>query len=786
MSKETCIHCGVEAKKMIYQHDQPFCCEGCIAVYNILHNNNLYEYYNLQDAPGIKDNTHKENYEYLDNEEIKKSVLQFYDGGQCMIQLYIPAIHCSSCIWLLEHLDRLHKGISSSMVNFNKKMVTINYNQSLIKLSEILGLLASIHYKAYIPKEKKEIAKKANKSLIVKLGIAGFAFGNVMLLSFPEYLSSDIVLNEGLINTFGWISIVLSLPVLFYAASDYFLSAWKNLIKGIISIDLPIVLGILAIFFRSFFDIYTATGAGFLDSLTGLVFFLLIGKWYQARTYEALNFENDYTAYFPLGIYKISNDSEEIIPIDKLEKDDQILVKNGEIIPADSLLASNSASIDYSFITGESIPVTKEKGDLIYAGGRVIGKSLTLTVQKKVEASYLAEMWKEREKMHNSALSDTMNSVSKYFTIAILLIGIATSVYWYFTDPGKVLFAFTSVLIIACPCALALSIPFAFGHGRTFLGKNGLYLKDSMVIENLRKSTDIVFDKTGTLTDPNSFEVSFSPSAYAVDFSGIKSLAKQSNHPLSRAIYQFLYEYKDDEILQFEEITGNGLSGYCSSGKILLGSATFVGVENVDNSDSSNVHVAINDAYLGFFSIKNDYRPGWKNLLKELSKHYNLHLLSGDNEKEKSTIGQFIPEKQMLFNQSPKDKLKYIKQLQKERKKTLMIGDGLNDAGALKESDTGISVADNIYLFAPSSDAIINSSSLHHLPKLMAFAKKNMNVVYGSFVLSFLYNFVGLYYAATGELAPIVAAILMPLSSITVVAFTSLSTILIGRKMHIK
>ncbi|MFA9390462.1 MAG: heavy metal translocating P-type ATPase metal-binding domain-containing protein [Prolixibacteraceae bacterium] len=786
MTKETCIHCGAEAKKMIYQNGEPFCCEGCIMVYNILQENQLFEYYNLQDAPGIKDNSYKDSYEYLDHEEIKSSVLNFYDGDSCMITLYIPAIHCSSCIWLLEHLDRLHSGIVSSMVNFNKKRITINYDQSKIKLSEIMGLLASIHYKAYIPKDKKDVAKKEGKKLILKLGIAGFAFGNVMLLSFPEYLSDDIVLNSDLISSFGWLSIVLSLPVLFYSASDYFLSAWKNLRKKIISIDLPIVLGIVAIFSRSLFDIVSGSGAGYLDSLTGLVFFLLIGKWYQAKTYDALNFENDYTSYFPLGILKVEGQKEEIVPIDQLEKGDIIRVKNGEIIPADSILQSTSSSINYSFITGESIPLTKKMNELIYAGGRVIGKSILMRVEKKVEASYLAEMWKERENIHSSTLSNTLNTVSKYFTLAVLIISTITAIFWFFTDPSKILFAFTSVLIVACPCALALSIPFAFGHGRTFLGKNGFYLKNSLVIESLTTTSTIVFDKTGTLTDPNAFNVVFTPNESTVDLSAIKSLVKQSNHPLSRAIYQFLYNYSETEIEQFEEMPGNGLEGNYKGDRIIVGSAEFVGFEQQTKSDAALVFVKINDEHKGYFSIKNDYREGWENLLKDLSSKYDVHLLSGDNDKEREVIGQFIPAKNMRFNQSPKDKLNYIKDLQKQNKKVLMIGDGLNDSGALKESDTGISVADNIYLFAPSSDAIINAASLKNLSAFMRFTHQNMRVVYASFGLSFLYNIVGIYYAASGHLAPIVAAILMPLSSITVVAFTSLGTILLSKRIKLK
>lgn len=785
MPKETCVHCGAEAHHMIHHEGKAFCCEGCLMVYNMLHQHKLYEYYNLHDAPGIRDNRHRETYEYLDQEEIKQSVLHFMDGNHCMVHLYIPAIHCSSCIWLLEHLDRLHTGIQSSMVNFTAKKLTVSYDQSKIKLSELMGLLASIHYKAYIPKDKKEVAGKEKKKLLIKLGIAGFAFGNVMLLSFPDYLASDVHLDATLINTFGWISIIISLPVLLYAASDYFQSAWKNGTKGIISIDLPIAIGILAIFLQSVFEIAIRSGTGYLDSLTGLVFFLLIGKWYQGKTYAALNFENDYAAYFPLGIIKVSGNDEGIVPIEKLKEGDIIRVKNGEIVPADAILQSEACTIDYSFITGEAIPVTKNIGALIFAGGRIIGKSILLKVEKKAEASYLAEMWKEQAKEQESALSHTLNLVSRRFTLTVMFIAATTLAAWLMIDPSKALFAFTSVLIVACPCALALSVPFAFGHGRTFFGKKGFFLKNSLVIEKLKHANTVVFDKTGTLTDPNSFDVQFHASKEDTNFELIKSVVKQSNHPLSRAIYQYLYDYTEFNVEEFDEIPGKGITGFCKGVKFELGAADYLEIDK-QQSDASQVHVKADGKYLGHFNIKNYYRSGWEKLLKELSEHYEVHLLSGDNDREKEIIGQFLTAENMHFNQSPRDKLNYIKQLKQSGKKVLMAGDGLNDAGALKESDAGISVADNIYLFSPSSDAIINARSLRNLPAFMRFSHRNMQVVYASFVLSFMYNVVGIYFAVSGQLSPIIAAVLMPLSSITVVAFTSITTLLLSRKVKLK
>ncbi|MCU4173501.1 heavy metal translocating P-type ATPase [Carboxylicivirga sp. N1Y90] len=787
---KTCYHCGSPSQTWVKHDDKDFCCEGCVMVYDILKSNDMGTYYDINNAPGIrKKSTTSEYYDYLDQDEIKASVLDFHDGDTCRIKLYIPSIHCSSCIWLIENLQHLHKGVITSTVNFNKREASITYNEAQIKLSELMNLLSSINYKPHIKTEEQKKSSKKSRQLLVKLGIAGFVFGNVMLLSFPEYLSDDVALNPELIEAFKWISWLLALPVMLYSGNDYFITAWKNLKRKIISIDLPIVLGIIAIFLRSTYEIATSSGPGYLDSLTGLIFFLLIGKWYQAKTYEALSFDNDYSSYFPLGITRIKNNEEEIIPINQLESGDLISVRNGEIIPADASLESIGASIDYSFITGESVPVRKQKGDTIYAGGRVIGSALLLKVEKKVETGYLAELWKERtdKKSSESMLSLTLNMVSKYFTIAILIISSLTALYWLWFDSSKALLAFTSVLIIACPCALALSVPFAFGHASRILGKNHFYLKLSSIIEGLTKTDQVVFDKTGTLTDPDTFKVSYEGEELDhFNRSIIKSLAHQSRHPLSRALYQHLSDADEFEVLDFKELEGAGVEAMIMNHNIKIGSASYIGIESKIKQESARVYVSIDDKAIGHFVITNYYRPEWKEMLRVVQKKAVVHLLSGDNDAEREILEREIANADNLhFYQSPKDKQAYVQKLKDNNKFVTMVGDGMNDVGALKEAHVGIAVADDVYQFSPSSDAIISAKELIKLPVFINFAKSALRIVYLAIGISFLYNVVGLYFAVTGQLNPLFAAILMPLSSASVVVFTSLSVMWSAKKRRL-
>ncbi len=789
MSKR-CYHCGSPSQTWVQHDGKDFCCEGCVMVYDILNSKDMGAYYDINKAPGIrKKNTAAEYYDYLDQDEIKQSVLDFHDGSIARIKLYIPSIHCSSCIWLIENLHQLQPGVINSAVNFNRREASITYNEDEIKLSELMNLLSSINYKPHIKTEEQKKTAKKSKKLIVKLGVAGFVFGNVMLLSFPDYLSDDVALNPDLINNFKWISWLLVLPVLLFSGNEYFITAWKNLRRKIISIDLPIAIGIIAIFLRSTYEIVSGTGSGYLDSLTGLVFFLLIGKWYQAKTYEALSFDNDYSSYFPLGITRIKDNEEEIVPINQLESGDKISVRNGEIIPADASLLSIGASIDYSFITGESVPVRKQKEDMIYAGGRVIGSALLLKVEKKVETGYLAELWKERTDKdgNESMLSATLDAVSKYFTIAILIIATLTGLYWLWQDSSKAILAFTSVLIIACPCALALSVPFAFGHASRIMGKNKFYLKLTAIIEGLTKTDTIVFDKTGTLTDPDVFEVNYE--GLELDHfhsSLIKSLAHQSRHPLSRALFQHLNKSDEFEVFDFDEREGAGVSGTVMNHRIKMGSSSYIGINSDGKEEAARVHISIDDKSFGYFVIHNFYRPDWKEMLKAVQRKAEVHVLSGDNDAERQVLEKELTNKNNLhFYQTPKDKLEYVAKLKAEGKQVLMLGDGMNDVGALKEAQVGIAVADDVYQFSPSSDAIISASELVRLPKFIAFSKSAMRVVYAAISISFLYNVVGLYYAVSGQLSPLFAAVLMPLSSASVVVFTSLSVMLLAKKRRL-
>lgn len=748
----------------------------------------------MQQSPGAVPKELEGKYDYLDNAVIAEKLLEFNDGENQIITLYIPHVHCSSCIWILENLNKLNKNITGSQVDFPKKSVRIQYKTAGISLRQLVELLSSIGYEPYISLENYDGKQKpVDRSLIYKLAIAGFAFGNIMFLSFPEYFDMGDYWLEQYKPFFRWLMFGFSLPVFFYSASGYFISAYKGLKAGFLNIDVPLALGILVLFVRSVIEIAFDLGTGFFDSLTGLVFFILLGKFFQQKTYNFLSFERDYKSYFPISVTRISNGKEEPIPVHEIKEGDRLLIRNEELIPVDGILIKGRASIDYSFVTGESIPVRKGSGDKLFAGGKQISGAIEMESIKTISQSYLTQLWSNDvfNKDKEQAYVNLTNTISKHFTIIILLIAFGALGYWTLiaNNVSVAIQAFTAVLIIACPCALAMSAPFTLGNMLRIFGKLKFYLKNANVIEKLAKVDTLIFDKTGTITSNDKNAITYTGSALSeMETSLLKSTLRTSNHPLSRSLYDFL---KENDILtldDYEELPGKGLRARAGNRNIKIGSADFVTPENRGEAVKLNetvVHIAANDEYKGKYVFANHYREGMEEVFVSLGSHYHIGILSGDNEGERDYLERLLPKgTQMNFNQKPKDKLEYISRLQDFGHRVAMVGDGLNDAGALQQSDVGISVSENVNVFSPACDAILDAEKFKELPSYLNASKSAINVIKASMLLSFLYNVVGLYFAVTGQLAPVVAAIIMPMSSISVVGFTTIMTNWIGRRLR--
>ncbi|MBO6537684.1 MAG: heavy metal translocating P-type ATPase metal-binding domain-containing protein [Balneolaceae bacterium] len=804
ISKSSCYHCGETCNdEPLMLEDKTFCCEGCKTVFQILNEHNMCSYYQFDERAGntVTSGIARKRFEYLQDIDVEHKLVDFKNGSTTSVTFFIPNIHCTSCVWLLENLGNIDSGILKGTVNFMKRTVTFLYDDASTSLRAIVELLTTIGYEPNLTLDQldKKESGTIDRSLWLKLGVAGFCFGNIMLFSFPEYLKMDQSGSSEMFRYFfGGLNILLSLPVLFYSSIDYLKSAWAALSQRGVNLDVPISIGLLTLFGRSLYEILSGTGAGYFDTFTGFIFFLLIGKVVQQKTFARLSFDRDYKSYLPISVIKLIGTSEESIPVDKLEIGDRVLLRNQELIPADAVLDSEQAAIDYSFITGETEPVSVVKGTKVFAGGKIIGCNAEFLIAKKVEHSYLTQLWENEaftKRAEEKIITSFADRISPHFTLTVLAIAIVSLLVWLQIDASKAFTIFTAVLIVACPCALALSTPFTLGAAVNILSLNGLYVRSSNVLEALSRATTFVFDKTGTITESEKSEVRFIGTDLSEDEKiFVKSTVKQSIHPLSKIITKSLTQ--ETKLPNFvEEIPGKGLKAHFGKVVVLIGSKSFLAEHSSSsisgfvntNSAGSLVHVMISDSYKGAFLLENKLRDGIQDVLATLGRQQDVYLVSGDNEAEGKKLKEAYPFwTEMLFNQSPVQKLEVIDRLHQKKEHVVMIGDGLNDAGALKASDFGIAISDDMSSFSPACDAIAESASLKNLATLVDFSRSAFRIIVASFGISLMYNLTGLGFAITGNLSPLVAAIIMPLSSVSVMAFTNIATRIKANQMKLK
>lgn len=781
-----CFHCNqlLEAEQVIFD-EKKFCCLGCKTVYEILNNTGLEDFYQMNDEAGVrpdaKDNHH---FDFLDTPEIFDKIVDFSEDGITVVSFYIPVIHCTSCVWLLESLNTINPNIIYSQVNFSKKQIQLSFRHENFQLSELARLLTQLGYKPAVSLQSLDkTEQKQSRLLLYKLAVAGFCFANIMLMAFPEYTLPFSTNNpeawlDNNKNFFRWGMFVLSLPVMFFSATDYFKSAWYGIKNKFINIDLPIAIGFWVLFLRSTYDIVFDLSAGFFDSIAGLAFFMLIGKWFQQRTYKALAFDRDYKSFYPIAVLRINNNVEEPTLLSDLKKGDRILIRNEEIIPADAILIKGEGMIDNSFVTGESRLIAKKTGDKVFAGGKQSGAAIELEIIKEVNQSYLTQLWNnDAFAKEDSALNKLTNNISQYFVATILVITLASALFWYFHDPSQILQVVTAILIITCPCALGLSSPFILGNIMRIFGEKGMYIKSTASIESMAKIDHIVFDKTGTITESQGSTVQYIGETLSpLEQKSIQSVIKNSTHPLSRILYNELKAPHNAELKDYAEITGKGQQAEIDGVFVQVGSAEFVGLETRKEINKTQVYIAFDHKIKGKYEFTNQYRKGLKGMIAQL-KHFRMTLLSGDNDSEKHNLEKIFPSRTAFhFNQNPEQKLDYIRSQQETGAKVMMFGDGLNDAGAIQQSDLGLVLTEDINNFSPSCDAILKADSFTDLPNYLRLSKTAIRLIWTAFLISFGYNIVGLAFAISGNLAPVVAAIIMPISSISVVLFATIST----------
>ena len=766
----------------------------------------MEDLYRMGGTDGVRGGTPgpADRFDFLDVSEVRERIVDFSDDRQTRVTFRVPAIHCTACIWLLENLFRLRPGIGQSRVNFLRREVSITFETPSVRLSEVVSLMASLGYEPDLKSSDLDAkpASGISRRLWLQLGVAGFAFGNSMLFAIAGYLGLDSVHGPAFRAMTGKIQLLLAIPVLLYSALGYWQAAWNGLRARTAVIEIPIAAGLVAIFGQSAYEVITGRGDGYFDSMAGLLFFLLCGQVFQRKSYDRLAFDRDYRSFFPLAVTRRGAAGEERVALSQLAVGDTLVLRHGELVPADARLVRGEALIDYAFVTGESQPVARAVGDLIHAGGRQAAGLIEVATVKPVSQSYLTSLWNQDafSKDRGEGIDRITNAYSRRFTWIILAIAVAAALGWMAAgDSFRGFKAFTSVLIVACPCALALAAPFTLGTAQRVLGRVGVYLKNPHVAETLARVDTVVFDKTGTLTTPGGARVEWEGDALSDDDAArLAAVARASTHPLSVRIASWLMarpgfrSSPSEAVLGFREVPGRGVAAEVDGRTVALGSASWMAQNGAATpaaadgpSEGATVLASVDGVVLGGFRVSGGLRADVDRLPAGLAGSHRIALLSGDHDGERARFRELLGgDAELRFGQGPQDKLDHVRARQERGETVLMVGDGLNDAGALRQADVGAAVVEEVGAFSPASDIILAADMVPRLPAILAFARRSVALVRAGFLLSGLYNLVGLAIAAAGLLSPVVCAVLMPLSSITVVAFACLATRHAGRGLR--
>jgi Cu+-exporting ATPase len=417
-----CYHCGDVCQNTVIQYDEKdFCCSGCQSVFQILSENNLCNYYAITHNPGASQkNTHTTSYyDFLDDQLTIEKLIKFRNATVVYVNFTIPHMHCSSCIWLLENMCKLNEGISSSKVDFLQKQLQLVFDEEKISMKEIVIWLKKIGYEPNLSLEdlSAKETKKSNRSQLYKIGIAGFCFGNIMMLSLPHYFSEGHFFADGMLNKlFNYLTVALSLPVFFYCAEAFFISSYQIIKQKKINIDVPITLAIVIAFIVSLVLTFVYNKLGYLDSMSGIVFFMLLGRFFQNKSYNYLTFQKTFASYLPIAVNKKINGIEKSTPLTQLKVGDEIVTRHLEVVPADAILMDENAWYDYSFVTGESNWIEKHRGETIYAGAIQQSTATILKVSKKPTQSYITDLWNSNQQLKfqsNTVL--TTEKINIYF-----------------------------------------------------------------------------------------------------------------------------------------------------------------------------------------------------------------------------------------------------------------------------------------------------------------------------------------------------------------------------------
>lgn len=788
MSKTKCNHCHVEFDQdvMIQEGDLNFCCNGCQGVYHLLKDDGLDSFYdkmgNNTIAPPIEidDEVAK-----FDRESFENRYVKVDEDGYKRIDLIMEGIHCAACIWLNEKILFDTDGIVDVHINFTNNKASITWNPKQISLSDIILKIRSVGYNAY-PYDKnlkEQQATKAKKDYFIKMTVAVFVSLNIMMIGVAKYTGFFTGIDDEILHAIHIAEFLLATPVLFYSGSVFFKGGYYGLKNKIVNMDLLVATGATLAYTYSIYVMLGGAGHSYFDSVAMIITFIFVGKYFEViGKKSAVDTLDTIKSQIPTDAVVIRDGQKVDISVDDIVEGDIVELRTGEKASVDGEVISGSANFDESSISGESLPVAKQIGSKVLAGTINLDSVVRYKATTDFEHSTLNNIVTliEDSLASKPNIENKANEMSKSFSISILSMALLTFIGWYLYSGQfeEALINAISVIIIACPCALALATPMASLIGISWLANKRLLFKESKYLETMAKATTVVFDKTGTLTkgelkvvNENTIDLTND------DLEIIYSITDSSTHPISQAVKQYILESNDTikarDIDSIETISGKGIKAISNRKEILAGNIELLKENNIQcdiESSMSLFVVAIDGEVKAIYELEDTIKEDSIKTIEYLKGlGLNILMLTGDNEKVASKVSKELGIENFKANMTPLDKASHIDSLKEQGEIIVMVGDGVNDALALAKSDIAVSMGSGADVSISISDIVILDNTLQGLIDSFVISRRTFSFIKQNLGISLVYNIVTIPLAVLGYVIPLVAALSMSLSSLLVV-----------------
>ncbi|MCG9552471.1 cadmium-translocating P-type ATPase [Vibrio sp. Isolate31] len=777
---ESCYHCGEDVpaetdfKVEILGSVRPMCCPGCETVAQTIVDSGLVSYYQYRTAPAEKADLVPEQLlalSHYDNEDVQ---LEFVRNSEntSEVTLSLEGISCAACAWLIEKQVSSKLGVVSIRVNTTTNRALLSWDNTQTKLSELLSTIHTLGYKAapFEADQQEAAYHRSMKNYLYRLGIAGLATMQVMMLAVALYLEVFGNLEPEFKSYFRWVSLIFATPVLLYSALPFYINAWRSLKGRTLGMDVPVSIALLFAYVASVVATVTEKGEVFFESISMFTFFLLLGRFLEMRARrKAAAASGNLLKLVPAMATTLDGEQ---VPVKTLKVGDKIRVLPGEHIPADGKVLSGRVHIDESMLTGESIHVVKNEGDTVYAGTLNGDESFELEVMTSKADSVISNIVRlqDEAQLSKPRIAEIADIVARYFVAVILVISFGTWFYWHQTRPEDAFWIMLSVLVATCPCALSLATPTAITCSTSRMGNFGILLRKGHVFETLCKVNHLIIDKTGTLTEGDiriSQVETFSELDKETCLKVAASLEQHANHPIAKA---FKTNVSDDvEVNSVNNVIGSGITGEWNGQEVAIGSSEFI-LGEAQPTQSNGIYLSLAGRHIATFTYEDPIRKESTEFIQKFKEAgIKTTLLTGDSLINAKPVAEEIGITDIVANAKPEDKLAYLNS-RDEKDITMMVGDGINDAPILAGAHLSVAMGGGTDVAKASADMVLLGDKLDRLLKSRTLALKTRKIIRENLAWSLGYNLLILPLAVAGLVAPYIAVVGMSASSIIVVS----------------